>query len=224
MFDLSEQDLNSSILGCGDGPASFNSEMNELGRKVTSVDPIYSFSRQQIEHRIQETYETIISQCKERPGSFVWSYFSDPDALGKHRLAAMRVFLNDFELGLAAGRYMAGELPRLSFASRSFDLALCSHLLFLYTKQLSQEFHLKAVEEMCRVAREVRIFPLLDLDCKTSAHMDPVVAKLSRSGHNVEITRVPYEFQRGGDKMMRVSKQDAAISKTSKDSNQTPDH
>lgn len=204
MFDLSEKELDSKILGCGDGPASFNAEMCRLGKRVTSVDPIYSLTRRQIEKRIEETYDTIISQCKENPESFIWSYFSDPDALGRHRLAAMRVFLDDFEAGHEEGRYIVGELPRLEFEDDAFDLSLSSHFLFLYSKQLSLEFHLAGIQEMCRIAKEVRIFPLLNLTCSRSEHLRPVIDTLSRSGYLVEIVRVPYEFQRGGDEMMRV--------------------
>ena len=43
--------------------------------------------------------------------------------------------------GRADGRYVEAELPTLPFADRSFDLALCSHLLFLYSVQLGEEFH-----------------------------------------------------------------------------------
>ena len=42
----------------------------------------------------------------------------------------------------------------------AFDLALCSHLLFTYSKQLSASFHVEAVLEMCRVARESAFSPL----------------------------------------------------------------
>lgn len=41
MFNLSEVDLNLKILGCGDGPASFNAEMTKQGHRVVSIDPIY---------------------------------------------------------------------------------------------------------------------------------------------------------------------------------------
>lgn len=41
MFELSEQDLNKRILGCGDGPASFNAEATKRGSKVISCDPVY---------------------------------------------------------------------------------------------------------------------------------------------------------------------------------------
>ena len=59
MFNLSETDLNAKILGCGDGPASFNAEMTKLGYSVTSFDPIYQFSAQQIEERIEAVYDTV---------------------------------------------------------------------------------------------------------------------------------------------------------------------
>src|SRR5262249_59581429 len=114
-------------------------------------------TRGEIKQRIAETSETIFSQCRATAENFVWSFFSDPDELGRHRLYAMRVFLEDFEQGLAEGRYLVQELPGLGFDDLQFDLALCSHLLFLYTEQLSLEFHLDAIREMCRVAREVRI-------------------------------------------------------------------
>ena len=37
MFALTEQDLNLRIVGCGDGPASFNAHMAERGRRVVSA-------------------------------------------------------------------------------------------------------------------------------------------------------------------------------------------
>ena len=54
MFSLSDSDLDLKILGCGDGPASFNSEMNRMGRDVISIDPIYQFTKNQLENRIDE--------------------------------------------------------------------------------------------------------------------------------------------------------------------------
>ena len=75
----------------------------------------------------------------------------------------MRAFLDDYVRGRTQGRYLAASLPDLPFGGGQFDLALCSHFLFLYTDQLSCAFHRQAVRELCRVAREVRIFPLLDL-------------------------------------------------------------
>ena len=205
IFDMSKGDLAANILGCGDGPASFNAEMTALGRSVISCDPIYAFSKEQIARRVEATYDQITEQVRRNAQNYIWRDFPDPDALGQHRLATMRAFLADFDAGLAATRYLPDALPALRFADGQFDLALCSHLLFLYSEQLTLEFHVAAIRELCRVAQEVRVFPLLALDCRPSRHIAPVQAQLREAGFVVEIQRVPYEFQVGGDQMLRIS-------------------
>jgi len=49
----------------------------------------------------------------------------------------------------------------------------------------------------------LRIFPLLALDGRRSPHVAAVVEQL-RGVADVSIERVSYEFQRGGNEMMRV--------------------
>src|SRR5262249_17370206 len=161
MFGLSESDLAGCILGCGDGPASFNAEATVEGHSVTSCDPIYAFSTEAIRRRAEASYDAVISQVRQTPDGFVWDYFHDANHLGQARLAAMHCFLLDFEQGKAEGRYVTASLPCLPFEDRQFDLALCSHLLFRYSNQPSFDFHRASIEELLRVASEVRIFPLL---------------------------------------------------------------
>ena len=206
LFALSETDLKGRLLGCGDGPASFNAELAALGKtqRLVSVDPLYAFTGPEIASRVEQTYEKIISQVKRNPGRYVWTYFKDPDALGAARLQAMNLFLSDYEAGQAEGRYLVGALPHLPFSDGDFDLCLCSHFLFLYSAQLSFDFHIASMLEMLRVAQEVRVFPLLDLDCRRSAHLEPVMAELRSADFLTEIVDVPYEFQKGGGQMLRV--------------------
>jgi SAM-dependent methyltransferase len=206
MFDLSEQDLKLRILGCGDGPASFNAEMSQLGHRVVSCDPIYELSTAQIQERIDVTYENVMRQTHENQHNFVWTRIKSPEELGKARLAAMREFLADFDSGKRDGRYVTGELPDVPFESNSYDLAVCSHFLFLYSDILSFEFHQRAIEEMCRVAREARIFPLLNYNAKPSPFVEPLLKVLADAGYNTSVEVVPYEFQRGGNQMLRVRK------------------
>ena len=51
MFSLSTKDFEKRILGCADGPASFNAEMTARGYWVVSCDPIYIFSSQDLRPR-----------------------------------------------------------------------------------------------------------------------------------------------------------------------------
>ena len=118
--------------------------------------------------------------------------------------AAMQDFLNDYDSGKSQGRYVDAELPMYPFPDGSFDLALCSHFLFLYTSHLGEAFHVSAVREMCRVATEVRIFPLLKLGGSPSPYVDSVADDLRTSGYHVWVETVQYEFQRGGNQMMRI--------------------
>jgi hypothetical protein len=204
MFALSDHDLAGRIPGCGDGPASFNAEATAKGHAVVSCDPLYAFSSAEIERRVHDSYEHVISQTRTNPDGFVWDYFHDPDHLGRCRLAAMRRFLADFDRGRAEGRYVTASLQVLPFPDGRFDLAVVSHLLFLYEGQLNLEFHRAAVDELLRAAGEVRIFPLLTLERKPTAHLDPIRSRLAEKGVRAEVRPVPYEFQRGAREMLRI--------------------
>src|SRR5262249_19334303 len=144
---------------------------------------------------------------------FVWSSIRSIEELRDLRLSSMRTFLDDYPAGRLEGRYVSAELPRLPFADRSFDLALSSHFLFLYTEQFDELFHRASILEMGRVAEEVRVFPLLALGAVRSRHVDPIADDIRRHGFDVSIERVPYEFQKGGNQMMRIRRR-GGVSRT----------
>lgn len=204
MFRLSPADRQRRILGCGDGPAAFNSELTRRGGRVVSVDPIYQFGAAEIRSRINACFEVVLEQVRQNQSEFVWNQIPSPEALGRIRMAAMEQFLADLEPGLQAQRYQDAALPDLPFADNSFDLALCSHLLFLYSPQLDLNFHLQSILAMARVAPEVRIFPLVELGSVPSRHLRAVMAQLSDLGYHLAIEPTLYEFQQGGDEMLRI--------------------
>jgi hypothetical protein len=119
----------------------------------------------------------------------------------------MHRFLEDVPAGLDRSRYRTDALPHLRFRDGAFDLALCSHLLVLYSDALSPGFHLAAVEEMARVrvAGEVRVFPLLGAHGAPSPHPRPLVRALQGRGYAVETRRVSYEFLRGGNEVLSAT-------------------
>jgi hypothetical protein len=203
MFALTEAELGRSILGCADGPASFNAEANRRGTRVVSADPLYALDRATIRGRIDATYHTVITQTWENRERFVWRHFRDPDALGQARRRAMDAFLADYEAAGRSGRYVAATLPALPFRDAAFGLALCSHFLFLYSEALDATFHARAISELLRVAPEARIFPLLDYNAGRSRHLDEVIQALEYKGFSAEVVEVDYEFQRGGKEMLR---------------------
>lgn len=205
MFNLTDVDLSKRLLGVGDGPASFNAEATKLGYQVTSIDPIYQFSASEVLSRFNAVVDDIIEQIKASPNDWIWTYHQSPEHLRKNRIKAIYTFLNDYTAGKAEGRYCIESLPRLTFPDRAYDLALCSHFLFLYSQQLDYQFHLDSIQEMLRVSQEVRIFPLLNLMRQRSPHLDPVIQTLTNQGYSLAIKTVPYELQKGGNEMLVIT-------------------
>ena len=204
MFALTDAELESKILGCADGPASFNAEATHLGTRVVSCDPLYQWDAPGIRDRVRATSHDVLDQTRRNAHEFIWDVIPSVEALGQLRMTAMERFLQDLEPGKGQGRYVAAALPSLPFSDGSFALALCSHFLFLYTDHLTGAFHLAALRDMCRVADEVRVFPLIALDGRISPYVAAAADALRTSGHDVSIVTVPYEFRRGGNQMLSV--------------------
>lgn len=204
MFALSARDLRGRILGCADGPAAFNAEATRRGADVTSIDPLYHCSPAAIAGRIDAVRDTVLSETRRHAGDFRWDRVATIEALWEERRTAMETFLADFERGKSEGRYVDASLPDLSFPDDAFDLAICSHFLLLYSDRLDLDFHKSALIELCRLAPDVRIFPLLTLGGQVSPLLEPVTAFCLERGWTASFERVPYEFQRGGHTMMRI--------------------
>lgn len=207
MFSLTPVDLSLRILDIGGGPSSFTSTLSWMGGRSVSADPIYAFSSGQIRDRIEEARGEIVDQMRANMHDYVWDErIPSLDALISLRTGAMDEFLADYDDGRTHGRYVAAALPSLPFEDREFGLALCSHFLFLYSERLPLEFHVESLIELMRVAREARVYPLLELAGCKSRHQDGVIAALGAAGLTARIERVPYEFQKGSFQMLKVRK------------------
>ena len=207
MFALTEGDLKKQILGCADGPASFNAELSQAGGSVVSFDPLYRHSVATIRRRIAETVKQIISRTRQMEDQYVWDdRIPNVDTLERVRVHAMDCFLGDFEAGVRQQRYVTAELPNPTLGLYGFDLALCSHFLFLYSDQLSERFHCRSISRLLESAPELRVFPLLDLDGRLSRHLQPTLEFIRSAGHEVSIETVDYEFQKGGNQVLRITR------------------
>lgn len=203
MFALTPTDLERRILGCSDGPASFNVELNARGGSVVSADPIYSLSADDIAERIEVARELVMADTYKSLNDYCWDVIRSAEELESTRMGAMQAFLDDFRKG-DESRYVPAVLPELPFEDGRFELALCSHFLFLYSEQFDFAFHQAGIDELLRVAAEVRIFPLLDLKSRRSAHLEPILEHLARRGRTATVERVDYEFQIGAREMLRI--------------------
>ncbi len=205
MFQLSESDMSKKFAGFGDGPACFNYEMTERNGNVISFDLIYQFSKADIEKRIEEVRVTVMQQMRENMNNYVWKNIKNLNELENTRMSAMKKFLSDYEKGKAEGRYVFHELPnRLPYEEDYFDIGLSSHFLLMYTA-LGYDFHIASMAEMLRVCKEIRIFPIVDLDANKTDLVENVIDYF-RKDYTVEIVKTQYEFQKGENKLLIIRK------------------
>jgi len=150
--------IGKKVLDVAGGVSSFCAEANDLGIKVTAFDPIYSLAREKIRQRSDPDLESVYRTIGLVP-TYRWGFYKNPDYMRELRERASAIFFSDFQTN--PKRYVAGELPRLSFADCEFDLTLVSYLLFAYQDRFDYEFHRDSILEIMRVTRdEARIFPL----------------------------------------------------------------
>lgn len=203
MFNLSDADLKKRIAGFGDGPASFNFEATKMGYSVTSFDPIYRFSKDDLKRRIEEVRVTVMRQMAENAENYVWTSIKSLEELENVRMSAMGLFLEDYEKGKEEKRYIFHELPdRLPCADNAFDIGLSSHFLLMYTA-LGYDFHIKAMTEMLRACGEIRVFPIVDLDANKTDLIRDVIEHFKECC-DVEIVKTKYEFQKGGSNLLII--------------------
>ena len=204
-FALSDVPASARVLDCGGGPSSFAAEWGGTGRFVVAVDPVYSFSSHKIEADFQSTSARMLKGAREAHARFIWDQYESPESVVRLRRDVLSTFLRDFHSAAASGRYVAGHLPDLPFRAESFDLVLCSHLLFLYSAEFDTETHVSYLRELLRVGREVRVYPLLDMAGNRSRHLDGTIRTM-RGWADVDVVPVPFEFRRGDTNMLRLTK------------------
>lgn len=202
-FALAGFHFSGPVLDTGGGPSSFATEAHARGIEVVAADPLYRFKGEEIERRFEQTAEAMRTGMHRAAYRFNWNHYGSEDGVHRLRRKALALFLADYELGKQEGRYVTAALPALPFADGHFRLALVSHLLFLYGDKLDFVFHLAALRELLRVADEVRIFPLMNLDGPPSSHLPGVMRALREEGAEMELVEVPFEFQRGTTRMLR---------------------
>lgn len=206
MFRLTQDNLKKKIAGFGDGPACFNRELTERGGSVISFDPIYQFTKEDIQKRIEEVRVEVMEQMRRNRDNYIWTKIRNPEELENIRMSAMKRFLEDYDKGRAEGRYVYHELPnRLPFEDNYFNIGLSSHFLLMYTS-LGYDFHIATMTEMLRVCKEIRIFPIVDLDANKTELINSVTGHF-REDYRVEIVNTDYKFQKGDNKMLIIGKE-----------------
>lgn len=204
MFDLDLEEIyRYSILDCAAGASSFTAHMNSLGFDAVAADILYGEDPDVLEGKCAKHLDSLIYSIKKVGHIFVWNFFPSVDELKKQRMVAGVEFVEDYKNHRK--RYVEADLTKLPFKDSSFQMVLCSHLLFIYDHRLDYEFHMNSIGEMLRVSsKELRIYPIVKNKGKRSEFVDKLICDFDDC--DIEIVSVDYEFRKNGNEMIRILK------------------
>lgn len=204
-FNLNEASLPARILDCSAGASSFVAEARVRGVDALAVDPAYEDPTRLLTQAQAGVAggAQLIADHRDR---FSYDWYGSPSRRAQMRQDALGAFLSDYSR--SPERYLPAALPGLPLATDSFHLALCSHLLFTWATHYDELWHLASLVELCRVATEVRVFPLvLQGTGEAVVFLPNLLDRLARGfGINTSIVSVDYEFQRGAHHMLQLSR------------------
>lgn len=204
MFALSDADFNGRLLEYGGGASAFNAELHNKGIHVVSCDPLFSLDKAALEGEVSSIFEEMLVRIRNEQDKFDFSHYGSLDDLVVYRRQGMAEFFNDYKKGKDEKRYLSTADETLSFSDFEFDFALCSHYLFAKLSNQDVDFNLRVIRELARVAKEVRIFPLIDRFGEPSPFLGPVLLGLQQAGYGMEVREVKYYLQPKGNAMLRV--------------------
>jgi hypothetical protein len=199
-----------AVLDVAAGPSSFTAEACKRGVDAVAVDPLYGNPVKELRERVTADYREMIAQMHAKSHLFRLKAFGSLEEAELGRRTAAERFLTDYETHYSHGRYVGAALPLLPFFDQAFDLVLCAHLLFVYSKRLDFEFHLAACKELVRVSREeVRIHPLVGPNGRKYPELGRLRIALAEDGIDSQIVDVDYEFFAGSDSMLVLKRKPA---------------
>lgn len=190
------------VLDCPAGPCSFVTEAHDHEIETVGADKMYDRSPAGLSKRCAEDIETAMNALDGVKDLYVWEFYDDVSELRAYRERAASRFLSDYAHN--GDRYVCADLPSTPFADHAFDLVLSAHFLFLYDDRLSYEFHLETIRELRRISGQLRVFPLHGFDAGQSELVGKLLRSLQSEGYTTDIRVVPFEFQRGANKMLVV--------------------
>ena len=202
IFDLTDQDLQKTLLDFPSGISSVNAELYALGHSLVSADPIYNLSMQAMQAAVKQILQELIGNLAQN---------EDKEAIIQQWRHSSELFLSDYELGKKQGRYRVQSLPPFDKVEQTFELLLCPD--FLFDSLISLEFSSQDImNELCKLAAEVRIYPLPEAKTAVAAELGPIMLAFQQRNFGVEIRAVNYSIRNHNNAMLRIWAKECEVS------------
>jgi hypothetical protein len=216
MFNLNPSQLKGKhVLDCASGPSSFQAEATMYEIKVTSCDPMYGASGEELAQRCRTDVERVGE--RQLRVSHLFHEYALSTQFKDRKKKSRELFIRDYA-GATPGHYVHAELPSLPFDDNSFDLVLCANFLFLYTPlstggmltedRFDYAFHRRALADLLRVScAEVRIYPIKGPHNENHhRYIQDLIKETEFAGSTFSFEEVTYRDIRDAHELLKLSK------------------
>lgn len=100
------------------------------------------------------------------------------------------------------------QLPHMPYKTNQFDLVLCDDCIFHCS--LSADNIAIIIKELCRIATEVHIFPLLNDQRKMSETLGPLMLILQKNNYGVEMREMSMS-PKNNNALLRIWEQECKL-------------
>lgn len=205
MFDMEFSTFKGRLLEFASGPSGVNAKLTEQGVSVVSYDQRFKLPAPGLRDITEQDFEQALKSVQQNSQHYQWQTYASPMVLAESRRAGIERFFDDYTQGVVDKRYLAGdEWMPLPFADFNFDLVISAHFFLQESDCYSLDWQVQMIVELCRVGRELRIFPLVNERGETATMLGPLMQALQQRQIGVEIREVNYHFVPNDNAMLRV--------------------
>jgi SAM-dependent methyltransferase len=210
MFALDSVELRGkSVLDAAAGASSFAASASAMGSLVTAVDPLYRMASDEIAEYGATEIKVSTAKLEGLADRYIWDYYGNLERHQALRVQSLSRFIQDYGSREPAARYVNATLPDLPFADNTFDIALCSHFLFLYEEQFDYAFHASAVRELLRVTKpggELRLYPIVNLRTQRYGQLERLINDTEALGAESRFVQASLPFLPNSTELLVLQK------------------
>lgn len=200
-FALTEQDKQGKILDCNAGATCFTAQMRRAGKEVIAFDPLYRLPLNELKAVFEQAKRDLCTKIHIQLKYDQWAHYFTLQEIQEMQEENIATFFEHFEK--EKNYYCSDNLLDLPFEDQTFDLALCAN--FLCDTNYSPDFmgFINNIKTLARIAKEVRVFPLLDKDHEVSSYLPPFVADFQKD-YILDIQEVPFDLQQNATEVLSI--------------------
>lgn len=191
------------ILEFSSGISTLNLELNNT-HTIHSIDPRFALDKDTLKCKAELIFHDMQEQVMHNESRYNFVSYGGLDTFIRKRYEGMQRFFADYDTGITEGRYRSINSMQLPYEDFYFDLAMSSHYFFAGLAEQDVNFHVRMLQELARVAKEVRIFPLVHADGSTPQELGPTLLALQQAGYGAEVRSIIDPLEPAGNAMLRV--------------------